>query len=485
MMPRLSLHLDLALFEAPQLDRFLEQALEVWRRVAFRVQGCDEFCDLLTAYGCRVDGEQVWFPPAVIDRVLSRIAAEKAQRGDDLATPPPPDITAFTHGQALAICDLETNELRPATAEDLGRWCRMADALGIPQRSHPTFIPTDVPHGAADLHAFATILLNSRRAHRVSVYSARMLPLFLRAAAIDAGSEEAAKADPVFAAKCWVNSPFMVTRENIDIAMAARRLLGKPFEFGHMPVAAAAGPVTVAGSLVQNTAESLALCAMRLAVDDLTCGVAGSSAALDLRAGAPRQSGPDVMLHLLAGSQMHAHLFGGTPSLSISGVAAPVVSAQAQTEKALAAAWNVAAGVRQLGVGSLAYSDVGSPVQLILDLELVRHFQELVREVAVDDDRVDVEGIVATVPRGARFIEAEHTAQYFREESWLSDLFDYRVARAWGGDGGDLIARARERARDLWAGAQNQCPLTDAQRREIAELVREADGLAQSEGAEP
>ncbi len=46
-------------------------------------------------------------------------------------------------------------------------------------RTHPTFIPTDVARGAADFHTFATIILHSRRPHRVSVYSARMVPLFV------------------------------------------------------------------------------------------------------------------------------------------------------------------------------------------------------------------------------------------------------------------------------------------------------------------
>jgi trimethylamine--corrinoid protein Co-methyltransferase len=270
----------------------------------------------------------------------------------------------------------------------------------------------------------------------------------------------------------------MLTRENVEIAMEARRLLGQPFTPGHMPVAGAAGPITVAGSLVQNTAESLALCAMRLALDDLTCGISGSSAVLDMRAGAPRQSGPDVMLHLLAGSQMHSYLFGGRPALTLSGVAAPVVSPQSQSEKAMAMAWNVAAGQRALGVGSLAYSDVGSPVQLILDLEMARYFQDLVREVAVDEQRIGVDTILATARKGARYLEGEHTARHFREEAWLSDLYDYRVAHAWGQGGGDLVGRARERARQVWSRAENQCPLTESQRLEIEKLQREADRSA-------
>ncbi|MFC1525801.1 trimethylamine methyltransferase family protein [Candidatus Latescibacterota bacterium] len=486
MMAFLRTHLILELLDESQLASLLEHAITVWRRVSFRVQGTDEFFDHLSAYGCRIDGEHVHFPNAVIERVLHRIGVEKTARqsrppdsGDE--SPRSGEITTFTHGQALSICDLETNDLRPATVQDLAAWCRAVDALSIPARSHPTFIPTDVPRGAADFHTFATIILNSGRPYRVSVYSARNLPLFIRACAIAKGSEAAVREDPIFAAKCWANSPFMLTRENVDIAMETRRLLGQPFTPGHMPVAGAAGPITVAGSLVQNTAESLALCAMRLALDDLTCGVSGSSAVLDMRAGAPRQSGPDVMLHLLAGSQMNSYLFGGRPSLSLSGVAAPVVSAQSQSEKAMAMAWNVAAGQRALGVGSLAYSDVGSPVQLILDLEQARYFQELVREVVVDEEHIGLDTILATIGQGARYLEGEHTARHFREESWLSELLDYRVAHAWGQSGGDLIDRARERARQVWAEAQNQCPLSDSQRQEIEDLQREADGLAGEE----
>ena len=478
----LRMKMDWELFTGAQLETLLQDALKVWQKVPFRVQGTDEFFDYLTAYGCQVSGEYVRFPQQVIDKVLARIAGEKQAwlQVHDPASPPwpPSELRMFTHGQALHICDLETNAIRPALETDLVNWCHAVDALGIKHRSHPTFIPTDVPRNAADFHTFATIILNSRKPHRVSVYAARMLPFFIEACKIATGSIETVRKDPVFAAKCWVNSPFMITRENIAIAMDARRLLGTPVLFGHMPVAGAAAPVTIAGSLVQNTAESLALNAMRLAIDDKTQGIVSTAAILDMKDAAHRQSGPDLALHLLAGSQMHAHLFGGWPGISISGVAAATVSPQSLFEKAQAAAFNIAAGQRQLGIGCLAFSDIGSPVQLVLDHEMGRYFQHMFREVHTDEAHVGLQTILDTVPRGARYLETDHTAQFFREECWLPNFIDHRVPLSWMQNPSDMIDTARTRTRALYQTTENQCPLSGTQKQQIRALMKEAHTCA-------
>lgn len=476
---------QMRLFTESELEPLLQQALRVLREVPFRVQGTDEFFDYLTDYGCQIDGELVRFPDAVIDKVLARYQDEKRKdverrerdgaRRDDW---PRSEITVFTHGQALHICDVETNGLRNATEADLAKWCHMVDALGIESRAHPTFIPTDVPVEAADFHAFATIILNSRRPHGVSVYGAKMLPFFIEACKVVNGPLDAASRAPVFHAKAWVTSPFMLDRENLEIGMDARRLLGQPLTFGHMPVAGASTPISVAGALVQNTAEALALSAMRLAVDDLPQPVAGSQAVMDMRAGFPRQTGPDMILHRLAGYEMNDYLYKAEidpPAFGWLGVGAATVSPQSLLEKALGAGFAVAMGARHLGVGCLAFSDVGSPVQLMLDMELVTFFQGLFRDVAIDDGHVGLETILETAPTGGRFLEVEHTARLFREECWLPDLMDFRSFTAWAQNPCDLIRRATKKAVELRDSSANQCPLSEQQIAQIKELMKEAD----------
>jgi trimethylamine--corrinoid protein Co-methyltransferase len=470
------------LFDDATLQRLLDQALIVLREVPFRVQGTDEFFDYLTVFGCQVDGECVRCPQPVIDQVLERCVtmreaalAARPPEGQWLPTAP---FSIFTHGQALHICDLETNQLRPACEGDLASWCHLVDALGITRREHPTFIPTDVPLTTSDLHAFVTIALNSRKPHRVSVYSAQTLPYFIEAAQVVLGSLEAVRAAPPFATKAWVTSPFSLDRENLTLAMDARRLLGTRLTFGHMPVAGASTPVSVAGALVQNTAESLALSAMSLAVDGVPHGITGSSAVTDMRRGFSRQLGPDWTLHMLAGAEMHDFLYRGYQTPHACGwysAGAGTVSVQSVCEKALGYAMAVATGSRSLGVGCLAFSDVGSPVQLLLDLELVGHFEGMFREVCTDDAHVGLPTILEVAGSGGRYLGTDHTAALFREECWLPSLFAYQPFLVWGHNPPDMIAAARQRATQLTRTAQNQCPLDDSQRTALQEIVRRAD----------
>ena len=483
---RLSIQYDLRLFEEAQLEEMLQKALVVLRKTPFRVQGTDEFFDYLTSYGCTVDGELVRFPEPVIDRVMARCAEERRawqedRRQEEKASKPvSSDITVFTHGQALHICDLETNRLRPATEEDLAQWCHVVDAMGIPSRSHPTFIPSDAPVETADLHAFVTIALNSGRVYPVSVYGARMLPFFIEACRIVKGSLEAVQETPGFFTKAWVTSPFMLDRENLEIGMEARRLLGVPLTLGHMPVAGASAPVTIAGALVQCTAESLALSAMRLAVEDLPQPVVSAEAVTDMRQGCSRQVGPDMILHRIAGQEMHDYLYrgeivSGSRGWGWCGAGAATASVQSVCEKALGMTFGAVMGARSFGVGCLSFSDVGSPVHLVIDSELVRFFRDLFRDVSTDDEHIGLDTILETASEGGKYMQTLHTAQFFREASWLPALFDFRAFMAWAGDPGDMIDRAQEKARELYASAENQCPLTDGQKTALRELVEEAD----------
>ena len=476
---------EISLFSDGELQRVLEKALEVLRKTPFIVQGTDEVFDHLTTFGCCVDGDKVSFPETVIDKVLGRCAREKskAQEAPAVSAAPPPEVSVFTHGQALHICDPETNLLREATTADLAQWSHFVEALGITQRSHPTFIPTDCPIGSADVRAFTTILLNSSRPYLVSVYSAPMLPFFIAACEVALGSLDAVKAAPVFAAKGWVTSPFMLDRENIDIAMDARRLLGQPVQFGHMPVAGSSTPVTVAGALIQNTAESLAISALRLAIDDLPQNITGSSAMTDMRHGFPRQIGPDLFLHFVAGREMHDYLYTGnrrSHGWGWCGAGAGTVCAQSILEKSMSFGLATAMGARSFGVGSLAFSDVGSPVQLIIDLELAEYARKMFREVNIDDEHMGLDEILETAPRGGRYLASMNTAQFFRESCWLPSLCDFRPFSAWNNHPNDIISGASKKALETLAEAENPCSLSDEQRRQIQQISDDADALVQA-----
>lgn len=462
-----------------ECERILQAALRVWARVPLRVQGTPGFYEALAAFGCRIDGERVWFTQAAREAVLGRI--EAARPAAPTEEPHfPSTLTYGPSGQALWCHDPYTDKLRPATKRDLADFSRVVDALDLP-RYHPTFIPQDVPAATSDVHAFATILLNAARPHRVSVYSERSLPYFIELQAITDGSVERVREAPVFAAKVWYNSPFMITGENIRLGMRARELLGQPLQVSTMPVAGVATPATLAGALVQITAEVLGCNAITLAVDGRLCGYCAGPLTFDMKAGIHTQTGPDVQLLRLGAAQMGAHVFGGHYT-AVGGptTAAKTPGAESMMEKSLDTMWAVLGGVRDFGsMAVLAFADIGSAVQLMLDLEMMQHFDRLLRGFEVSEETLAEEVIAEVAPRGAYYLEEPHTAAHYREELYISELMDRRVPAAWMQDPQTMLERARAKARRLLESAPNLCPLSEEQKAEVRRLVAAADGEAE------
>ena len=381
-------------------------------------------------------------------------------------------------GQALYCCDVAADQVRPATVRDLAELSRVVEAIPGLDRYHPTFIPQDVPRMTGELHAFATIILNSSKPYCVSVYQERHLERFFEMDVIARGGDvEAVRKSPTFACTAWFNSPFMLTHENVRIGMRARELLGKPLRIGVMPSAGSSTPVTMAGALVHQTAETLVCNIITLAVDGRLTGYYGGLLATDMRTGSCTQSGPDVDLLQLATAQMAEYCFAGRGTVSRGPTTTAVVpGVQSMMEKSIATLFAVLNGTRWFGsLAVLATADVGSVVQLMLDVEMMQYFQRLLDGVTVDADRLAEDVIAEVAPTGARFMEHEHTVRYMREELFTPELADRRVAAAWIADPETMLDRARAKANHLIATAPNRCLLSESDRKAIREILNVAD----------
>jgi len=493
-----------AVLSAQDMQAIYDAAIRVLRRVPLRCQATDEFYGYLSEFGCQVDGETVRFPAHVVDKVVGLIAERRDQNlaaragagstapqaeaisgvdwGGQGAEPAEPDIPSTlsysASGQAPYCCDIETGGLRLATVQDLADLSRVIDAIPNLGRGHPTFIPQDVSRATAELHAFATIILNASRPHTVSVYSARHIERFFDIERIARGGDaEAVRKSRAFVCKLWFTTPFMITRENVEVAMKARELFGQPIQLGVMPLAGSATPVTVAGCMVHQTAESLVCNIITLAVDGRLGGYHSGALATDMRTGAPTQSGPDVDLLQLGSAQMAEFCFGSRVGVSRGPTTtAKVPGAQSMMEKSIATLYAILGGTRSFGsLAVLASADIGSIVQLMLDVEMMAYFQRLLDGVVVDAERLAEEVICEVAPTGARFLEHPHTVAHFREDAFSPELADRRVAGAWFDDPTTMLDRAVAKARRLVASAPNRCPLSAADQAAIRKILAAAD----------
>jgi trimethylamine--corrinoid protein Co-methyltransferase len=482
---------------ADECREIVDAAVRVASRVPLRVTGAspggggetytDQLLAMLREIGCEIsdDGTRVSFPSEVIARVMERIAGHRAAAGEP--SEPGSELRYAASGQALWCCDARDDRIRAATVADQATLSRVVDAIPGLERSHPTFLPQDVPAATAEVHAFATIILNSSQPWRVSVYTPELLPHFIELDTLARGGDrEAVNRAPTFAAKAWWNTPFMLTGDNIAIGMRARELMGQPLTVSTMPVAGAATPVTLAGCLALSTAEVLQCNAISLAVDDRLMGWTAGPLTIDPRSGIHTQSGPAVQLVLLGSRTISAHLFGGRV-LPTGGptTGAKVPGEQSMMEKTMQTMWAVQGGVRSFGsLATLATADIGSVVQLMLDVEMMRNFERLLQGIRVDAETIAEELICEVAPHGAYFLNEPHTAEHFREELFLPELVDARVPMAWVDDPVTMLDNARKKALRLMDTAENRCPLSDDQRAQVREIVRDAERVAREAGLE-
>ncbi len=457
--------------------RFISNGLRVIGEVGFKADGTEEFNQMMSDFGCIINDGHMAIPKKVLDYTMDRI---KAFRNEEIQMPHPlsDKIDWLMSGQATYWNCPYDNSLRPATREDLAAYHRMLDAMGV-GRTHPGILPQDVNVKTTDIHAFATIALNSERPWRVSPFSAEAVPYMYRILETALGDSEKAKTmgSEICYHKLWINSPFMICRETIEGTMISRKILGHKVQITIMPVSGASSPVTPAGAIVQEVAEVIGANVISLAMDDYICGYVSSTNIFDFTSNIHCQPGPDSNLRRMMGKDMGYYLFGvpaksGIPPTT----SAATVGVQSMMEKVFDLSLGVMSGDRFFGAaGVLSQSDTVSPVQMVLDMEARDYMQRMLDGIDVSDDAMAVNEILRVAPKGAEYLMSEHTYENYRTSMWFPNLMDRRTTSSYIKDPHTMLDKATERAIILLENSPNRCPLNDSAIREINEITAEAD----------
>lgn len=470
-----------------ECDRIIVEARKLTAEIGLRSEGTEEFNALISDFGCCIEKGQIRFPVEVVNKVFDRIAQEaqsvqpKRRTVADLPCMDyheDEDYFGFSvTGQAGLICDVE-GRIRPCLKDDLARFSRLVDEFERVEWGHPCMIPQDAPPRTREIHAYATIAMNNRKPRLVSAYSKEAVAYFMEISEISYGSREQAKKNAPFVHSLWINSPFTLARDVVEGAMEVRRVLGRPFKVVTMPVAGASAPVTTAGSLVLGTAEVIMANAITLAVDDRLNGYFSAPLAMDVRQGTI-MVGPETDRFKLASVSIARKMFQNDrhvfQSFSL-GTMAKTPGAQSMMEKSLSGMLALSCGARMFGaMSTLAFSDVISPVQFLLDLELGRSLEEINRGIQVDDNTLASDVIKRIAPTGANFLTDDHTLDNYAAEQWLPMFIDRQGAMAAKDNPREMLDNATDKARELWDNAPNKCPLTENQKREISKVLDAAD----------
>ncbi len=267
-----------------------------------------------------------------------------------------------------------------------------------------------------------------------------------------------------------VNSPRRVDQEILDNIMVMARH-GQCVVITPFTLMGAMAPVTLAGALVQQTAEALGIIALcQLVRPGSPCVMGGFTSNVDMRTGSPAFGTPEYVNAVLATAQLGRRL--GVPVRTSAVNASPTVDAQSTYETAfsLQAAILSHSHLINHAAGWLEGGLSASLEKIIVDAELLRNWAELLRPVEFTDDDIGVEAIKG-VEAGGHFFGAAHTLARYESAFYRPLLSDWSNFENWT----DAGARdATQRATALWQKllAESQPPPLDpAVREAIAAYV--------------
>ncbi len=239
-----------------------------------------------------------------------------------------------------------------------------------------------------------------------------------------------------------VNSPRRVDEEILDniMVMASH---GQCVVITPFTLMGAMAPITLAGALAQQTAESLGIITLcQLLRPGAPCVMGGFTSNVDMRTGSPAFGTPEYTNAVLASAQLGRRLKIPVRTSAVN--ASPAVDAQSTYETAfsLQAAILSHSHLINHAAGWLEGGLSASLEKIVVDAELLRNWAEMLKPVSFSDDDLAVEAI-KEVAVGGHFFGSAHTLARYESAFYRPLLSDWSNFEGWKEAGAhDATARA-------------------------------------------
>lgn len=472
-----SQHWYLEILTPDQVQEIHHTALRVLDEVGVWLPNAT-ILEALDGAGARVDLDTglVTFPPSLVQSSLDQVPAGFAWHAREPKHTIRMDGTE-THfsapDSAINVIDLE-GQRRPGTTVDGEAICRLCDALPGYAIASTGITPPDLPSGVLEAwHTLTSFSQSSKPVMAVS-RSTRVSHRTLEMAQIVADACDVPEGELPIVAGMNPASPLFSLPEQLE-GMVVYLQQGIPMKITPQIQAGATGPATLAGALVQQTAEFLAHATFSQVIYPGVPLVYGCvSSVFDMKKMLLPYGAPEADLLGIATVQIARHY--GIPARMTGGSSdANRLGMQAGLESMMSILTPLLAGASYVlhGGGELENTLAVSYEKTVIDDEAIAMVRRLVRGIEVSPETLGFDVIRQVGPQG-HFLDTDHTMRHFRTEQAMPRLMTREKYDTWHATG-SLRAeeRARERVQDLLDQHQ-PVPLAEKALRELQAIYAAA-----------
>jgi trimethylamine--corrinoid protein Co-methyltransferase len=323
--------------------------------------------------------------------------------------------------------------------DDITKSATIADYLPYCSIYEPMVVASDVPE---EIHVVAAMKkafdISKKHIESESTSTAEEARTQIRMASEVVGGYDELRKRHIMSAMVCTMSPLTLDGHATDAAMVWAEA-HVPVHITGMAMMGVSGPATIAGDLVVDHAETLALAAAMQAHSPGAPTIYGSVLSnMDPRTGAIQLSSPEAMLLCLCANDMARHVKMPSASGGL-GSNAKVPGMHSALENGMLALANAMAGVEiNNGIGMLDCSTMLSYEQMIIDNDIVGRSIAGCREVPVNKETLHLEmikdvGILGMGKKKGSYLGERATMlearDFFRSDLFTSEPYDQWVAR--------------------------------------------------------
>ncbi|MFC1822140.1 trimethylamine methyltransferase family protein [Thermodesulfobacteriota bacterium] len=465
-MPEKSVTFPLKLLSDDQVEKIYQAGLKVLESTGVQFEDA-QLLEVLQERGCMVDFEsaRVRFPPALVEKSLKTCPREftvKARKEEH-------DLffngsrVYFASHSAPSHIEPGTGKKHAPSLKDVQDFISVIDALeNIDVLLTVAGEVTDKPPEVGLMWVKAETF---RRTGKTTTG-----PAFRDGAKWLIRMAEAVGAQIIGVTSC--TPPLLFPRGDTDALMLYAEA-GFPVTVGSGIALGGTGPVTLAGSLVQQTAETLAgVVLVQSSYPGTGMFYLTETAPIDMKFGDIAWGSMEVAM--LAAAQAQLARFLGLQNFSLFPMSNSLIcDEQAGFEKAMQSLILSLSGISFMAGGGGVHNEASLCIeQLIIDNDINGMIARFLQGIEVTDETLGIDVIEQVGLERGSFLKHPHTRKWFKQEHFFPHVINRLPHQRWEKTGSkDIVERARERAQEILQKHEPE-PLPDEAEKELVKILK-------------
>lgn len=458
------MQVKLNILSEEQIKEIIHDGYRALKEIGILIQS-QEAENLLLSHGGKVPkSDRISIPAEMIEKALSTAPSCIKLYGRDrkLRMNLEGNSVHFNPGSAAVNILVDNNEIRKPTVNDYIEFTKIVEQLDHIDAQSTSMKPADIPEEISDLYRLFIALQYCTKPVITGTFGEYGFQFMKEMLIVIRGSKDDLKKYPLAIFDCCPSPGLRWEKPRCQDLMECARL-GIPSELISMPQPGLTSSVTLYGSLVQHTAETLS----GIVISQLACPGApviygGSPVMANLKSiAAPALIG-DSNTHKLDCAYAQIGKFLGLPTHGYLGLTdAKLVDFQAGAETSNGIILAALAGINNVsGPGMLDCESCQSIEKLIIDNEYCGNARQFIKELERRND--PLEPLRSIIDQGIP--DPEHTVRWLEEEHFEPSKVIYRdvlpekptKGKAVSVKKLNIFQRAQEKARELLGNYESQ-----------------------------